>query len=129
MNHPLLLGLSAYFLINAGFMWSAPIAWYDTVPGVAQTGPYNSHFIKDVALAFLVSALALMAAARLDDYRLAIFGAAWPCLHAVFHIWIWIVHRNTAVDAIAVTNLLGIQVPAWTALVAASQLKQEGAQA
>jgi len=129
MNHPLLLGLSAYFLINAGFMWTASIAWYDTVPGVAQTGPFNSHFIKDVALSFLVSSLALVAAARLNDHRLAMFGAAWPCLHAAFHIWIWIAHRNTAVDVIALTNLLGIQVPAWMALFAAPQLKQEGAQA
>ncbi len=123
MSKPLLYGLSAYFLTNAALMWAAPQFWYDTVPGVMQTGGYNSHFIRDVALAFIVSAAALACGARLRDSRLALFGAAWPGLHATFHIWIWIVHRDTAFDLIALTNFLGIQLPAWAALTAATHLK------
>ena len=76
MSKPLLFGLSAFFISNALFMWAAPDLWYDTIPGVAQTGGFNSHFIRDIALAFVVSALALASAARLSDARLALFGAA-----------------------------------------------------
>ena len=122
MSRPLLYGLSIYFFTNAALMWTAPQFWYETVPGVLQTGGFNSHFIRDVALAFVVSGLALASAARFADQRLALFGAAWPVLHAIFHIWIWIAHRNTAIDLISLTNVLGIQLPAWTALIAAAQL-------
>lgn len=122
MSRPLLYGLSIYFFTNAALMWAAPQFWYETVPGVLQTGGFNSHFIRDVALAFVVSALALASAARFADQRLALFGATWPALHAVYHIWIWIVHRDTAIDLISLTNLVGIQLPAWVALIATAQL-------
>ena len=127
MAKTLLYGLSAFFMGNALFMGIAPTLWYDTIPGVPDTGAFNSHFIRDVALSFAVSSLALAAGARLGDGRLALFGAAWPCLHALYHIWIWMAHRDTALDMIALTNLVGIQIPAWCALVAAAQLSPEEA--
>ncbi|MFY0662769.1 MAG: hypothetical protein JXR15_19925 [Shimia sp.] len=127
MSRPLLYGLSIYFFTNAALMWAAPQFWYEMVPGVLQTGGFNSHFIRDVALAFVVSALALASAAHLRDQRLALFGAAWPGLHAVFHIWIWAMHREATIDLISLTNLLGIQVPAWAAFYAAIQLNTEEA--
>lgn len=122
MSRPLLYGLSIYFFTNAALMWAAPQFWYKTVPGVLQTGGFNSHFIRDVALAFFVSALALASAAHLRDQRLALFGAAWPALLAIIHIWIWIAHRDTALNLISLANFLGIQLPAWAALIAAAQL-------
>lgn len=123
MIRPVLYGLSLYFFLSGAYMWAAPMHWYASVPGVPETGGYNSHFIRDVALAFAVSALALATAARLRDPRLAFFGAAWPVLHALFHIWIWVFHRGTATDLVALINLIGIQVPGWAALIAATSLK------
>ena len=52
----------------------------------------------------------------------AVFGAAWPCFHALFHIWIWL-GRGVPFDEIALVNLVGIQLPAWLALMAALQFR------
>ena len=48
----------------------------------------------------------------------AIIGATWPALHALFHIWIWI-SRGFPLDHVASSNLTAIQLPAWLALAAA----------
>ena len=35
--------------------------WYQSVPGAAETGPFNPHFVQDIGAAFLVAGLALAA--------------------------------------------------------------------
>ena len=105
-------------LLNALLMWFTPHTWYDTVPGVAMMGPYNLHFIRDIALAFLLSATGLFWGALKWDRTAAIAGAAWPWLHALFHIWIWL-GRGLPFDQVALVNLFGIQLSAWLALAAA----------
>ena len=37
---------------NGFVMLGAPAAWYAAVPGVAATGPFNAHFIRDVGVAY-----------------------------------------------------------------------------
>lgn len=108
--------------VVAAHMWMAPHHWYESIPGVAAMGPYNVHFVRDIALAFLVSALSLGWASWKFNRTAAVIGAAWPCLHAVFHIWIWAMMRNMALDYVALVNLLGIQTPAWLALWAGLNL-------
>ena len=127
MIKTMLWAVAGYFLASAAVMWAAPQPWFDAVPGVAATGGYNAHFIRDLALAFAVSGLALATGAAAGDRRLALFGAAWPCLHALFHIWIWGMHRGAALDLVALVNLAGIQLPGWLALVCAAHLPQEEA--
>ena len=100
----ILFVIAALNFALAAYMWFAPLAWYDGTPGVAMMGPFNLHFIRDVALAYLTSAAALSWGAWKRDIAAAVFGAAWPCFHALFHVWV---------------NLLGIQIPAWLALAAA----------
>ncbi len=121
----ILHGLASYYLLSGLFMWVAPQLWFDAVPGVAMTGGYNSHFIRDIAITFGVSAAALWLGTRHNDARLASFGAAWPCAHAAFHIWIWIIHRHGALDLVTLSNLIGIQLPAWVALAAARGLSTQ----
>jgi hypothetical protein len=36
---------------NALFQLIAPLAWYDSVPGVIATGPFNAHFVRDIGAA------------------------------------------------------------------------------
>lgn len=103
---------------NACFMWIAPERWYHLVPGVAMMGPFNSHFIRDVALTFALSGGALLFGLRRKDRTALLFGATWPVLHALFHLWIW-TSRGLPLDEIALANLLGIQLPAWLAFLAA----------
>ncbi len=100
-------------------MWLAPLHWYTITPGVAMMGPYNAHFVRDIALIFLVSAAALAWGGWKQDRTAGVIGAAWPCLHALFHVWIWATMRQMALDHVALVNLLGIQAPAWLALWAA----------
>ncbi|MEM6556838.1 MAG: hypothetical protein AAF642_13240 [Pseudomonadota bacterium] len=116
-----LYAISALYLLTAIYMFVAPQAFYDQTPGVAMMGPYNTHFIRDAGLAFLTSGGALLWGTLNQNRAMAVFGAVWPCLHAVFHIWVWIA-RGIPVDQIALINLFGIQLPAWLALFAAMKL-------
>ena len=110
--------IAAINFANALTMWFAPHTWYETVPGVAMMGPFNLHFVRDIALVFGMSAAALAYGALRHDRTAAICGAAWPCLHALFHVWIWFA-RGIPFDQVALVNLTGIQAPAWLALAAA----------
>jgi len=47
----------------------SPGGYHAGVADVAETGPPNTHFFRDVALAFVVSALTLSAGAGLRDWR------------------------------------------------------------
>src|SRR4026209_2266576 len=50
--------------------------WYETVPGVSETGPFNPHFVQDIGIAFLVAGLALAARAWRPRYRPAAVAGA-----------------------------------------------------
>lgn len=123
MARTLAILISIYCLALGAYMWLAPQYWYDATPGVAMMGPFNLHFIRDAALAFLSSGAALMWGALKRNRAVAVFGALWIGLHAAFHIWIW-TQRGFALDQVAFVNLIGIQLPAWTALLASSRIKK-----
>ena len=38
---------------NGLAMLLAGPSWYQAVPGVSETGPYNPHFVQDIGAAFL----------------------------------------------------------------------------
>jgi len=88
----MLLILGLFHLANGGYMLAAPRAWYMAVPGVADTGPLNHHFIVDIGLAFLASGagLALGALERPWAPAVALAGSTWPALHALLHVWLWL---------------------------------------
>ena len=67
-------------LFNGLAMLAAGPLWYETVPGVSETGPFNPHFVQDIGVAFLVAGLALAArAGALDTGRQPLRGpASWP---------------------------------------------------
>lgn len=121
----ILIIMAIFYIGSAALMWFAPQYWYDSTPGVAMMGPFNLHFIRDIALVFLVSGGALLWGYAKHDKTAMIFGVLWPCLHAVFHIWIWVTMRGMPFDQIAAVNLFGIQFPAWLALIAAIKVKRK----
>ncbi len=43
--------------VNALIQLALPLAWYDAVPGVPLTGPFNPHFVRDIGMAYLVVVL------------------------------------------------------------------------
>ncbi len=122
----LLVGLGAISIANGFYMWFAPQDWYDAVPGVAAMGPFNLHFVRDIALVFAFSGGAMIYGAVRAMPAVAVTGTIWPCLHALFHIQIWMA-RGFPFDEVALVNLVGIQVPSWLALFAALQFLKKGA--
>ncbi len=80
--------LGVLLAANAVYMLFAPEAWYQSVPGVTGTGPFNHHFIGDIGLAFLAAAVSLLVgslkAERLAGYALP--AAVFLAGHAILHL-------------------------------------------
>jgi hypothetical protein len=109
----LLLALGAFHVANAFVMLAVPASWYAAVPGVAMNGPFNSHFVRDIGFAFLVSGAGLMLGARKgrDAAVLAVAGAMWPALHGLFHLYGWIAEGFRAEPAVAAAEVSGVVLP------------------
>ena len=123
-----LVFLGLFYLVNAGWMIAAAPDWYLATPGVAATGPFNPHFVRDIGLAFLASGAMLLAGARGGRRAmLALAGAAWPALHGLFHIWEWIADGFPAAPAVAAAEVFGVVGAAVLGLwFAVAQARQEG---
>lgn len=128
MQRQILLGVGGLSLVTAAYIGGATQHWYENVPGVVLTGPLNFHFAQDVALAYLLSGGMLLWAGLKNDKSVGVCGAGWLVLHAMLHIWMWI-HRGVPLDIVALTNLLGIQMPALLAFFAAINIQAGGKQA
>ena len=81
--------LAMLFIANGSAMLFAPDSWYLGVPGVADRGPFNQHFIRDIGMLYLVTGVGFMVGALYAAYRVALWaiGAAWHLGHALFHVW------------------------------------------
>lgn len=81
------LGLAAE--ANGVFMLLSPEGWYDAVPGVTTTGPFNQHFIRDIGLIFLLLGSGLLVGVAKPRLRIVLWTAAatWLSGHALFHVW------------------------------------------
>jgi hypothetical protein len=68
-------------------MLFAGSSWYESVPGVPETGPYNPHFVQDIGAAFVVAGLALAVRAwRPAFWPAAVAGAAFLAVHGLIHL-------------------------------------------
>lgn len=124
----MLLILGAFHVLNGLWMLAAPAAWYAAIPGVAETGPFNPHFITDIALAFVASGAGLILGARKAAWAgpIAVAGATWPALHALFHIWIWLSMGFPRALPVALSEVLGVVViGALGAILAWLRINQE----
>jgi hypothetical protein len=105
----LILGANAAVMLLAG-QW-----WYRAVPGVTGTGPYNAHFVKDIAAAYLIVALALVwrAARPAAGQGALIAGAGFLIVHALIHL----VDEVSGGDAIGdfTRDFAGVFLPAFIA--------------
>lgn len=74
---------------NGVAMLFASLAWYDAVPGVPATGPYNPHFVKDIGAAYLTAAggLGWFAARPQQGWPAMAAGAVFLSLHAAIHVY------------------------------------------
>jgi uncharacterized protein YjeT (DUF2065 family) len=80
--------LGLVLMANGLAMLGVPADWYALVPGVAEAGPLNEHFIRDIGVAYLVAGASLVWFAIDDGARPAAqAGAAFLALHALVHLW------------------------------------------
>ena len=83
-------GLVALLLgANGLAMLAASLAWYDAVPGVTATGPFNSHFIRDIGAIYVTCALGLawFAWRPRQGWPAMAAAAAWLTMHAAVHVY------------------------------------------
>ncbi|MGI9327038.1 MAG: hypothetical protein ACR2PZ_17605 [Pseudomonadales bacterium] len=107
----ILWALVAYYLITGLFISVAPLAFYETGPGVSDTGPYNMHFLRDVGFAFTVSSVGIAYGLKRKLKPLLLFGTAWLAMHGLFHLTLWFLHTHPASSS-AVIDLVLVVLPA-----------------
>lgn len=78
-----ILGLNGVVMLFAG-LW-----WYNVVPGVIATGPYNPHFVRDIGATYLVVGASLGAFAwrPREAWSALVAAAAFQVLHACVHVF------------------------------------------
>ncbi|WP_374130407.1 hypothetical protein [Sphingomonas sp. 28-62-20] len=76
-------------LANGLFMLIWPLDWYQSVPNVPLTGPFNPHFVRDIGAAYLATAMMLgWAVGDLRGRWLGVVtGGLWLALHGGIHIY------------------------------------------
>jgi hypothetical protein len=126
-----LLGLLGLLNLGNGLvMLAAPHRWYESVPGVAATGPFNHHFVIDIALAYVASGAFMLVALRAGRSAtiVALGGATWPALHALFHISEWLNDGFPADVMNAATQAVGVVLVGLLGIALAFQnARKEGA--
>ncbi|HEV2548500.1 MAG TPA: hypothetical protein VGU20_14260 [Stellaceae bacterium] len=104
MRRALIWAVDLAFVANGLFMVVAPAAWYGFIPGVANSGPFNPHFVRDIGCAYLVAGGGLLWFAFDGRARAAaVIAAGFLTLHALVHLLDWAADRESlmqlAIDA------------------------------
>lgn len=121
MARYILFAIAGISILTGFYIFFAPQRFYDITPGLTMMGPFSIHFIRDVALAFLASGGAMGWGAWKFNNAVAIAGASWPTLHALFHVQIWMA-RGFPFDSIFAFDVVAVIIPAFAALYAAIKL-------
>lgn len=100
----------ALWLLAGTAIFLVPGHFHALTPGVALFGPFNAHFIRDVGLAYVASGLVGLYGVRSGSVPVGVAAALWSCLHAVFHLHVW-VDRGLPLDGIFVFDLSFVIVP------------------
>ena len=105
----LLLGLNALAMLLASFRW------YNAVPGVIATGPYNPHFVRDIGATYLIVAggLVWFAARPVQGWPALVAGASFLVLLSAIHVF----DASCSADPVAnlIRDLPGVFAPALIA--------------
>lgn len=114
--------LAAMVAANGLAMLIAGQTWFERLPGVAATGPYNGHLVADVGVAFLAAAVSVLIGSS-PAARLAVVpGGVFLVGHAGIHLAGLVRHGWPADRAALAVELLGVYLPgalSGVALIAA----------
>ena len=95
-------------------MLLAPAAWFARVPGVPA--PFNTHFVRDIGVAYLVAGAGFVWLAFSERARsAALAGSAFLALHALLHV-VQAASHSVHGSAELVRDLPTIYAPAGAAL-------------
>jgi hypothetical protein len=114
--------------LTALVMLFAPVAWYDAFPGVSETGPLNTHFVRDLGCTNLVVAgiLWTYGCSRHVPLSALVAAATFMALHALLHVSELIAMPADAGVRLFIRDLPGVYLPglliSWFALDAAIQV-------
>ncbi|HET6157480.1 MAG TPA: hypothetical protein VFE34_03975 [Dongiaceae bacterium] len=87
MRRTILWIIALATLANGGVMMLAAENWWALVLGVADTGAFNAHFVRDVGAAYAAAGLGLAwFAARPRERAAALVALTFLGLHALFHV-------------------------------------------
>jgi uncharacterized protein YjeT (DUF2065 family) len=137
MSRTLLLGFAVLFGVaqeaNGIFMLVSPMDWYQAVPGVTSTGPFNQHFLRDIGLVLMFMGGAFVIGAIRPQWRVPLWAAAtlWLAGHALFHFWEVAAGINSSsvllrdFPDVTLPALIGILLTAW-AFLAGSNAAADG---
>ena len=104
------------WLLAGTAIFVAPGHFHALTPGVALFGPFNAHFIRDVGLVYVASGLVGLYGVRTASVPLCVAAALWSCLHAVFHLHVW-VDRGLPLDGIFLFDLSFVIVPPFLVIL------------
>lgn len=116
MKQMLYAAVCAALLTNGLWMVVEPQRWYQTLPGVSATGPFNIHFIRDIGCIYLVAGAGLLWR-WLDPPRgwpAALAGALFLAGHALLHVFEGV--DGFPQGAHLFVDLSGVYLPALLAL-------------
>jgi len=115
MNRVIAGTLGVLLAANGLTMLVASVWWYNAVPGVTASGPYNPHFIHDIGMTYLVVAggLGWFAWRPVQGWPALVAGAAFLVLHGLIHVHDAILSPICGHDL--VRDLPGIFTPALIA--------------
>lgn len=93
----LLAALTVFAAATGALLLTEPQTFYTSIPGVATSGPFNAHFLRDVGLAYAtLSAGAAFALCHPSSARTVTAMAATYLLgHAVLHVAMDVSSANT----------------------------------
>jgi hypothetical protein len=94
--------LTLIFLGNGLAMLFASFAWYNAVPGVTATGPFNPHFVRDIGAIYLMcgGAVIWFLWRPVQGWPALVAAAAWLMLHVCVHIFDAACSANPVSDVI-----------------------------
>ena len=108
--------IGVVMIANGIVMLVNPPMWYGAVPGVADTGPLNVHFVRDIGIAGGIAGAAIVWGAFRGGWIATTVGAALLAAHSGLHIIETILgHHSHVLGA----ELLTVHLPAWAAVTIA----------
>lgn len=108
--------LPVFLGLNGLMMLVAPYPWYEAVPGVTLTGPFNPHFVRDIGAAYLACAAGLgwWAARRTGPAGAVLPVAVFLGLHMLVHLVESLIGHHPASDI--GRDFVGVYLPALIAI-------------